>query len=134
MLAEPEADCRLLLVEPSPATAMSFSWLELNVPGIQVDRASLARALSQAQAGHYDLIFIDIPEDATPIEWLLIGNLVRRQQGLDPAPVLVPLVPSGTVLQSMRRSLSEISPVYLTRPLNLRELRQVVLAYARQTH
>ncbi|WP_298924826.1 hypothetical protein [uncultured Ramlibacter sp.] len=128
----PAADCNLLLVEFSQASAMSFSWLEMNMPNLHAEKASLTRAISQADAHAYEMIFIDIPTDATQIEWYLIGDLVRRQRSRDPMPVMVPVVPSGTVLKSMRSTLSQVSPVYLTHPIDLQDLLQVVQAFAHQ--
>ena len=128
----PAADCNLLLVEFSQASAMSFSWLEMNMPNLHAVKASLTRSFSQADAHAYEMIFIDIPTDATQIEWYLIGDLVRRQRSRDPMPVMVPVVPSGTVLKSMRSTLSQVSPVYLTHPIDLQDLLQVVQAFAHQ--
>jgi hypothetical protein len=128
-----DSGCKLLLVESSQASDMPFSWLELNLPNLRAEKASFARAISQAEARSYELIFIDIPDDATPIEWLLIGSLVRRQKSRDPAPVMVPLVPSGA-LRTMRPTLAQISPIYLTHPLNLQELLRLVLAFSSNPH
>jgi CheY-like chemotaxis protein len=123
-------ECRLLLVEFSAAGAVPFSWLETNMPELRVDKASLTRAISRADDHAYDMIFIDIPADITPLEWSLIEDLVHRQQARDPVPVVVPVVPSGTVLHSMRRGLAEVSPVYLTHPIDLRQLQQVIQSFA----
>ena len=124
------SECRLLLVEFSAAGAVPFSWLEMNMPHLRADTASLTRAISRADERAYEMIFIDIPHDTTQLEWSLIADLVRRQQARDPRPVLVPVVPSGTVLANMRRRLAEVSPVYLTHPIDLRQLQQVIQSFA----
>ena len=124
------ADCNFLLVEFSAASAMAFSWLEMSMPNLRAEKASLARAISRADAQAFDMIFIDIPNDASQLEWLLIDDLVRRQRERDPMPVIVPVVPSGTVLRTMRRTLAEVCPVYLTHPIDLQQLMQVVLSFS----
>lgn len=131
MVTPPEGTvCELLLVEFSPADALPFTWLTLTTPGLRIEKTSLKRALAETGGHDYGMIFIDIPAEPTQLEWFLIGELVCRQQARRPVPVVVPVVASGNVLHGMSRLLCQVAPVYLTRPVDLNDLQQVVRALA----
>ena len=126
--------CELLLVEFSPSDALPFTWLSLTTPGLNIEKTTLTRALAETGEHDYGMIFIDIPAEPSQLEWFLIGELVCRQQARRPMPVIVPVVASGSILHGMSRLLCQVSPVYLTRPLDLNDLQQVVRAFASQPH
>ncbi|RYG10306.1 MAG: hypothetical protein EON92_12935 [Burkholderiales bacterium] len=125
-----EKECELLLVEFSPSDALPFTWLTLTTPGLRIEKTSLTRALAETGGHDYGMIFIDIPAEPSQLEWFLIGELVCRQQARRPMPVVVPVVASGNILQGMSRLLCQVAPVYLTRPVELNDLQQVVRAFA----
>ncbi|MEO7641795.1 MAG: hypothetical protein ABIU07_10305 [Ramlibacter sp.] len=124
-----DSRCDLLLVEFSPSGALPFTWLTLTTQGLHIETTLLTRALAETAGHEYAMIFIDIPADPSQLEWFLIGELVCRQQARRPMPMVVPVVASGNVLHGMSRLLCEVAPVYLTRPVDLNDLQQVVRAF-----
>ena len=128
-----DAGCQVLLVEFPPSDALPFTWLTLTTPGLHIEKTSLTRALAQTGENDYGMIFIDIPAEPSQLEWFLIGELVCRQQARRPMPVVVPVVASGNVLHGMSRLLCQVAPVYLTRPVDLNDLQQVVRAFAAES-
>ena len=127
-----DTECELLLVEFSPSATLPFTWLTLTTPGLHIEKTSLTRALAETGDHDYGMIFIDIPAEPSQLEWFLIGELVCRQQARRPMPVVIPVVASGNVLHGMSRLLCQVAPVYLTRPVDLNDLQQVVRAFASQ--
>lgn len=130
--ARSPASHHLLLVEFSPEDVSAFRWLEQGLPYLHIEDCSLMRAYRRIEQRAYDMVFIDIPRGPTATELGLVRDLAQLLQNRRPSPVMVPMVDSGDQLGKGGSVLVQVCPDYLTRPLNLQDLLQVVQTFAGQ--
>ncbi len=124
------ASRHLLLVEFTPEDITAFRWLEQGLAHLRVEDCSLLRAYRRLEQQVYDIVFIDIPRDATQMQLNLVRDLAQQLRMRRPTPVMVPMVDSGEQLGKGDSVLIQVCPVYLTRPLNLQDLLQIVQTFA----